>query len=320
MKPRQPQGTRRFATVATACLVVALSACGNDRSQGAQSLPTPPSVDVEPATVVRTPSNEVVAQIVTDRPLLATDNLEQAIDEVVQTEQLLVRRSYGECMVRQGFVDPDPPSAADVYRPQQMDKRYGALDVDGYSVALSEAINREVRSEPVSRDGTRTSDEYLKALNGSPSDYLSETLETPEGVFGFDLPSGCVGAAFEQIHGSREAKIELQKLVVLGQSLSNQSFAEMRRSGDVQIAIAAWSECMAKSGFEIADPWSIPVDDMTFAQRIETASADVLCKAESGVVDAAAAAETAWQSAHFAEIDKITVQLSSLLDRLYLSM
>ena len=111
---------------------------------------------------------------------------------------------------------------------------------------------------------------------------------------------GCQGEAGRKV---AEGAAHDERLVLrLGDEAGKQAEADSR----VKAAFQAWSACMARAGFDYADPWK-PNDNPEFqgqeagAREIATATADVRCKREGDLVGVWASVEAAYQERKIGE-------------------
>ncbi|SFH32898.1 hypothetical protein [Amycolatopsis regifaucium] len=111
---------------------------------------------------------------------------------------------------------------------------------------------------------------------------------------------GCQGEAGRKV---AEGAAHDERLVLrLGDEAGKQAEADSR----VKAAFQAWSACMARAGFDYADPWK-PNDNPEFqgqeagAREIATATADVRCKREVDLVGVWASVEAAYQERKIGE-------------------
>ncbi|MCX5388370.1 hypothetical protein [Streptomyces sp. NBC_00083] len=191
----------------------------------------------------------------------------------VERSQLVLERA---CMAKMGFTYNPPPPVSDPgpgKNAANLGRRYGISDLKsarsyGYHLAapLKESPHYNV------------SPEELYALMGENSSMSSP----PADVNKAEIPKGgCVGEA-------------RAKIPSLDESLASQFDADSLKKSqdDVRVinSLKAWSACMAKRGYHVDNPHSVPelASSMSSATissgEIATAVADVECKDSTGLI------------------------------------
>jgi hypothetical protein len=209
---------------------------------------------------------------------------------------------FAECMARFGFtVDPPSPGPSQA---ELRSRRYGLADPElarqyGYHNPLADEMSRSQPGEP-------PSDAYIAVATGNgPATY--QGIEIPEG--------GCSGEA-DRILDEGAPAVEFE---LLGQALATEAGTRAERDSRVLAAFEAWSECMARSGYEYADPWQAN-NDPAFATpeptpaEIAVATADVACKQEVNLINIWAGVEMAYQEQLMEENAAALAELLELLE------
>jgi hypothetical protein len=213
--------------------------------------------------------------------------------------QILMER----CMAGFGFtVDPRPAVASADLRAG----KYGLVDLNealqhGYNnpLTIDDGADDTVTAEP------ETEAYYAVAYGEGPFDTYNG-LQIPE--------AGCHGAAERTLDEGAEPVAD----PMFGQALVNRASNLAEQDSRVVAAFDAWSECMARSGYDYDDPWEAN-DDPAFdgpeanQHEISVATADVACKEEVDLVDTWAAVEMAYQERL---IEENSVALAALLESL----
>jgi hypothetical protein len=131
-------------------------------------------------------------------------------------------------------------------------------------------------------------------------------------------PGGCIGESYRAMGMKAEASSE----DTVAQRLFGEDYQRMLADSRVKAADAAWSACMARSGYAYAEPGNA-LSDPAFAgpkltrAEVQTATADVRCKNETRLPDIMAAVETAYQKRsmqrHEPELRALRTQLDDQL-------
>ena len=183
--------------------------------------------------------------------------------------------SFGYDFPPAGLVGPAGPS-------DRNESRYGLTDaVAAATRGYRPAGNRAVPKLPDLPAPAQA------ALNGDAAT-----------VGGHPVPAGgCGGQASRGISGAVPAGAD----PTLGDQLASESFARSRADARVTAAISRWSACMGAAGHPYRSPTDPPRDPafrgpLTAAEKA-TATADVRCKEQTGLVAAWAAVEAEYQRA-----------------------
>ncbi|MBD0708615.1 hypothetical protein BU197_09455 [Streptomyces sp. CBMA291] len=186
-----------------------------------------------------------------------------------------------ECMAEFGFtivfppagVNP-PPNADDA----NMSRRYGITERD-----LAEKYGYGIPPDAVEHPAPpRLTPAAIAVLTGRKA--LDPRAEPAPATYqGKKIPKdGCQGSAFDRIG----ARIDFG----LSSRLDHDSLVKSQETPEVQAVIKAWSGCMRKKGYEVADPYAATdlvrrVEGVeTSGKEIAAALADIDCKKEVDLV------------------------------------
>ncbi|HYQ68756.1 hypothetical protein [Actinophytocola sp.] len=176
----------------------------------------------------------------------------------------------GECMRRAGFTTA-PAHARPSFDP--MSRRYGVTDPAtakrlGYHLEPDQLVVNHADKGP------RPSPAEMRALTGN-----TDGRQLPPGRAG---DTGCLGSASDAlgIDGTEET---------LADQIDFDGFARSKSDPRVIEVFARWSRCMTERGYAYTTPLAVAADfDITATvispAEIETALADVACKAATDVV------------------------------------
>ena len=129
---------------------------------------------------------------------------------------------------------------------------------------------------------------YIAALNGTDRQLTSRSTlpGTDPTVW---IPGGCAGDAVDAIVGDDDAQVEYDQLLTWAQVTVQNARDTAWNSEGGQDAIADWSQCMARAGYQYSmftDPVAADWPDPRPSQEeINTAQADVSCKTETHLVE-----------------------------------
>jgi len=222
-----------------------------------------------------------------------------AYDVEADAYQILMER----CLAGFGFtVDPRPAVASVDLRA----RKYGLVN-------MNDALQYGYNNPLTAGDGA---DDAAAAPPKSDAFYAVAYGEGPSGTYnGMEIPEGgCHGAAQRTLDDGAAPVAN----PMFGQALRNQASNLAEQDSRVVAAFSAWSECMARSGYDYDDPWEAN-DDPAFngpeatQMEISVAAADVACKEEVDLVDTWAAVEVAYQERL---IEENSVALAELLELL----
>lgn len=223
-----------------------------------------------------------------------------AYDVEEKAYQILMER----CMARFGFTMDPPPTVASV---DIRARRYGLVDMND---ALQYGYNNPLTANEGANDADATQPKseayYAVAYGKGPSD-TSNGMEIPQG--------GCHGAAQRTLNDGAAPVAD----PMFGQVLANRASNLAEQDSRVVAAFSAWSECMARSGYDYDDPWEAN-DDPAFdgpevtQMEISVAAADVACKEEVDLVDTWVAVEVAYQERLVEENSEALAELLELLE------
>lgn len=213
--------------------------------------------------------------------------------------QILMER----CMAGFGFtVDPRPAVTS-------VDLRAGKYGLVNMNDALQFGYNDPLTADEGADDADAAQPKpeayYAVAYGEGPSDTYNG-MQIPEG--------GCHGAAQRTLDDGAAPVAD----PMFGQALVIRASNLAEQDSRVVAAFSAWSECMARSGYDYDDPWEAN-DDPAFngpeatQMEISVAAADVACKEEVDLVDTWAAVEVAYQERL---IEENSVALTELLELL----
>jgi hypothetical protein len=272
-RQRGARPLRRPVTAAAVIGVTILAAAGCAQKASSHSAITPARAST--ATADRAP----VARRVPLGPLpIERYRLTPAQADTISTARLVLA---AQCLAREGFRAPQiqPQHSSSVAAATFAPRRYGASDLDaaratGYHIP-AHAMPAPRAADPFGDIGRREQ----VALFGDA---------THEG-------GGCLGSSLRALHGE-----QVYEVSPIAAQLDRASFASTRSGPAMKPTFAAWSRCMAASGFHYADPME-SIDDPAFAgprptaREIAVATADVTCKRRTDLVARWHAAEVATQ-------------------------
>jgi hypothetical protein len=193
----------------------------------------------------------------------------------------LVRR----CLARFGIDYALRFVPGDRYGPRSLtERRYGITDLDlardhGYGLGARDPVRQPRPAQPdLGTDGET-------ALSGQ-----GRTVVRGRAV----PPGGCLAEAGRGLHpGTVRADI------ARAHRLQYTSYELSRRDSRVRAVIAAWSSCMARSGYWYADPLAAGADPAFVGrpsrEEIAVATADIGCKARANLVGVWFTVESAYQ-------------------------
>lgn len=204
-----------------------------------------------------------------------------------------------KCMARFGVTySPDPPPGKPTLDlDRHNSRRYGLLDLDSARVrgyhADFPAGEPPVLGPVVREPKTEFSDYHYFLLAGRSRPEFAD-WELPLDRDGRPLPEeGCNGEASDIVSEGKSPMLGLYN------EFGRQSHDLSRADRRVQAAMAEWSACMKRKGYDYADvfepndrEWPDPPGE---AERA-TAVADVECKIETNLVGIWAAVESAYQT------------------------
>jgi hypothetical protein len=271
-------------------VVAAASACGSPGPRGVGQKNPPAAVSHGPGTAaarrnwpVAVPDSGLAKGLVLPlEQYMMTYPEEVALGEVSH-------RMTTECMARYGF-HYVPTPAGDNPSPSidaaNMVRRYGIMDLaparkNGYHLAYA-AGQRPAPSKV-------TAAEYL-VLTGRAGAEEAQSTAKPN-YHGREIPAGgCLGEA------ARKSGDNVDQTLV--ERLNKDSLDRSQTEPQVRAAIGAWSACMKKAGYTIANPL-VAGDhiggDSPSGPEIDQAVADVSCKAKTGIVQVWYRADAALQ-------------------------
>jgi hypothetical protein len=245
-----------------------------------------------------------------------------------RTVQRAAWRLTRDCVRRFGGDYTVPESAVVANLPRfdnDNERRYGLFDADlaavrGYNVPpdqLPPPVDRSRGWNPSETEkllvrggvtpgggppGTARSDTARpdsarpdSARPGSARPGTAQDPDVPTDVAGKPLPDGgCQGEADRAIAAGAPRPPDEH----LANRLSIDTFRRSEGDSRVREAMARWSACMTRAGYSYRDIWE-PNDylwpDPVGAEEIGTATADVACKRETGLVAVWLRVETAYQ-------------------------
>ncbi|WP_395577107.1 hypothetical protein [Streptomyces sp. BK79] len=285
MRRQRPRATLP-AVLVPALTVSLLAGCSAD---GGRAEPTAPSASPAPtASLGFTPRR-------LELPVHAY--------QLSPADQVKVTRArntaIAACMKRYGLSWSAPKTPA---APRQ-DRRYGVIDLPaaqryGYHLLPTDDTAPTEQGEPPSKAETDvlTGGRLLDADTGR-SHLLAGYTEPVREVDGKPVPSGgCAQEAERKLLG----RDDLTSTAGVVSRINTESFTESMKDTAVKDALAAWSTCMRKAGYDYADPLeSIATarldSDEVPTDEIDLATADVTCKRAVDLVDIWSRAESAVQ-------------------------
>ncbi|QIQ02633.1 hypothetical protein [Streptomyces liangshanensis] len=204
----------------------------------------------------------------------------QSYEESVTVEQA-GRNLQEECMAGFGFDIKFPPAGTNPppsNNSMNMPRRYGITDRETaarYGYQLSE-------SEEARPQGPQLSEAAVAVLTGRKGRGPNAEL-APDTYKGKKIPKdGCAGSSFAKVGGRLDGS--------LPETLAYESQTKSQERPKVRSAIKDWSDCMKKSGYDVADPYDAvklnPSSGNGQASQAEiaTAIADIDCKKQTDLV------------------------------------
>jgi hypothetical protein len=225
--------------------------------------------------------------------LLASVNLRLPVQDYLLTDEQ--GRQVGrarlvliqQCMKRFGFTYTVAETDAGEYGPRSLtDRRYGITDA---KLAATSGYGQGVR------DPTRQKRPPTPKLGPD-----GETVLFGQGrshVKGLPVPpGGCIGAADRGLDRSAPPGADPD----MGQKLQFRSFDWSKENARVQAVFRAWSACMAKAGYDYADPLTVVADPKftspaANADEIKVALTDIECKRRTNLVGVWFTVESVYQ-------------------------
>ncbi|MGW1071603.1 hypothetical protein [Streptomyces sp. NPDC002537] len=229
--------------------------------------------------------------------------------QVGQAKNSLVQ----QCMKELGFSDFKPAAAQlsgsgsdDLL--ELDDLRYGTYNAGqaaktGYKPDFVASGRNKFANPPAEPE--RTDEEWL-ALTGTPkerSDGRQGLSAKPKLRSGLTVPEGgCLGESATKLTGGQ------QVIPNIVQRLNGESYRASMKDPRVKQAFGKWSECMKTKGYSYSDPMQANDDprfasNVSSAEEIKTATADVACKTSVNLVGI-------WHSAEV-DIQKQLIQKNS---------
>jgi len=227
-------------------------------------------------------------------------------------------RLVGECMRRFGVDYPSDVSPSDLVVgvnfpdfDHMNTRRYGLIDA---AMAATRGYQPPpdpsgTSSKPDSdAGGTVLTPQVLFLLNGKSRPEFADVKTMPADADGKPLADdGCAGAAQRRLAGGKP----LQS-IALPSTLGQETSRLAQNDSRVQAAMAAWSACMKRSGYQYGSSWdpnNAHWPKPPGAKEIATATADVACKQQTNLVGIWLAVETAYQRQ---TIERHSEQLAAL--------
>lgn len=286
----------RTASLAAAASMaaLALTACAGHGADGAGS---GPDGAADRRTTVQASAVRAVA-----RMTLPLDAYQLSPEEYERSRQATWAR-VRPCMVDLGFKDFTfrPAPVADGLEAHE-DLRYGTYNVTeagkyGYRPAFAQTTSL-ARGGEVGGEEPEFSPEEEAALDGYQAGRSAAPKRVTRTAAGETIPKdGCYGQALAEVTGG-QADTYLDDTLV--EELDGQSYEKSLTDPKTRAAFASWSACMKGKGFAYASPIDANNDprwtgDKPSRAEIETATADTLCKEETGLLGVWHGAETAIQ-------------------------
>jgi hypothetical protein len=224
--------------------------------------------------------------------LLASAGLRLPVQDYLPTEEqqwqltrarlVLIR----QCMRGFGLEYHVEPVSSAGYGPRSLtDRRYGITDselahISGYGLGARDPAKQPQPAKPdVGPEGTNV-------LTGQGQSVVRGT-KVPDG--------GCMAQAERDLDRSAPAGADAN----LGQKLQFQSYEASKQDSQVRTVTASWSACMAKAGYQYADPIAAAGDPAfegtVNPAQIAVAEADIRCKGETNLVGVWFTVESAYQ-------------------------
>jgi len=262
----------RWALAAALAAPVALGAgCGS---------PGQPPGTAAPAATVRAAPVGVPAGSGVASPKLPLDPYLLSPPDSVRVARAY-RLLLAECVRPFGLAGPPERADSGPVPPDLNGRRYGITDarlaaVAGFRVAVPQPASPQAPSpqEP----GGSADPRMLTVLDGAPHAVVG----------GQPVPAGgCVGEAKRRLSAGAPAVTDPD----LVQRFSQDSYFASQRDPRVRAAIGAWSACMRGHGYAYSSPLAAAGDPRFVTgpvtpTEIAVATADIACKARTGLVDA----------------------------------
>ncbi|MER7948968.1 hypothetical protein ABTY59_16425 [Streptomyces sp. NPDC096079] len=281
--------TRTLAALAGAGLALtALTGCGDTGTTGTTTPTAAAGVRVDESKWPRaTPETGLARGLV-----LPLQQYMQTYQDSVVIERA-ARSLQTRCMADFGFtvvfppVGTNPPPNAD---DANMSRRYGITD-RAMAEKYGFGIPPDTTEHPAPPKLTAAAVAVLTGRKG-----LDPRAEPAPATYqGKKIPEdGCQGASFDRIG----ARIDFG----LSSRLDHDSLVKSQESPGVRAAVKAWSGCMRKKGYAVADPYAaidlVPRVEgaETSPKEISAALADIDCKKETDLVRVWHRTETALQT------------------------
>ncbi|MFC9248371.1 hypothetical protein ACFT7S_31410 [Streptomyces sp. NPDC057136] len=272
---------RPFAAAALVASLGLLAGCAGSQSESSADGAEPRG----PADSSASPSSPVTGDF-TFRLPIAKYSYTAAEDAVIRgAEDVLTE----QCMRKLGM------SYRAVAAPEAVrasDRRYGLSSVEDAS-----RYGYHLPPEPLFDQHEGLDAETLSALYGNSAGATGSPA--PKGKI---PPRGCRGEAVVTLASKHRYTAGAE----IASGIANGSYEESRQDPRVRAAVGRWSSCMAERGYSYADPMASLgdkqfLDKKVGEQEIETAQADLNCKARTRLLQIWFAAETHIQNGRIAE-------------------
>ncbi|MEU6851534.1 hypothetical protein ABZ901_16605 [Actinacidiphila alni] len=288
--PQWPDPRSMAGTVIVLAVITAATACGSPGPRGAGQKSPAPAVSHGPGGAAThrnwpaaVPDTGLAKGLVLPlEPYMMNYPQEVTLDNVSH-------RMTTDCMARYGF--HYVPAPAGDYPPPSVDaanmvRRYGIMDpaqASKYGYHLAHDAGQPPAPPMV------TAAEYMVLTGKAGADHAEPSAKLK--YHGSEIPQGgCLGEA------TRKSGEDVDQTLV--ERLNKDSLDRSRTEPQVRAAIDAWSACMKKKGYTIANPL-VAGDriggDSPSGPEIDQAVADVSCKAKTRLVQVWYQADAALQ-------------------------
>lgn len=182
----------------------------------------------------------------------------------------------------------------------------------GYNGRADEAFAPDLPPDPSAR-----TPEYIAVLVGHPADFLTAQLAVSGGTLTYDVPSGCVGEAYEAVFDGRERYLTVLQSLSRLEDFSNRSLLNLYASDVYAESVEAWRQCMVEAGeSRFADPYEPYGAELPESEQRAVGILDVGCKASTGYSEGLTQFEREWQDGEIGSIQGDVELRDAVLDEL----
>ncbi|MFD5029776.1 hypothetical protein ACFWM0_05010 [Streptomyces sp. NPDC058405] len=212
-----------------------------------------------------------------------------------------------DCMERYG-ITYEIPDVADGNG--MADRRYG---LSSLTEATKYGYDLPIYDEP--RMAKDLSDEASLILHGTEQKNSAGGKRRVNGLT--VTPTGCIGEAQSRVSAYSTDPLGAE----VAQNIATSSFQESLKSSKVQQAIAAWSSCMKKHGYDFKSPLDATGNTDFYKpspspseskKEIKTATSDVTCKNNSGLLNIWFSVESSIQKHKIAANRPVLMKLKNI--------